>query len=278
MMAHIYEFAILTAVPDARRGERVNVGIIIFMPDRLDVRLSEVGKLRALKEGRWEDHLTTVRTQLMREFSEGESAPQFLKRAAMVEDVISFSEVSWFSIDREEQFEERVNAILTSLVTRPRGEVKPRVTQINSEIASTFRAAKVLATPTDTIESDRKIFRNFTISQEEELRADFILKNGAFHVMVTLDLRRVAVNVGQAALKAITLDKSTETLRGSVRKIAIYAAPSGAQQFRPHVGILTDYADRGHIFNWLDPDQRGRYTRMVYDAINGPHSFQLGIP
>ncbi len=90
------------------------------------------------------------------------------------------------------------------------------------------------------------MFQNVTISEEEELDADFILKNGAYHVTVTLDLRKAAIGKAQAALKAIVLDKSSAVLGGpgGVEKIAVYAASPDAHEFRPHIGILTDYATR----------------------------------
>ena len=47
-MAHIFNYSILTAIPDARRGERVNVGIVVFLAERLDIRFSDIAKLRAL--------------------------------------------------------------------------------------------------------------------------------------------------------------------------------------------------------------------------------------
>jgi hypothetical protein len=275
MMAHIFSFAILKAVPDARRGERVNVGMIIFMPDKIDMRFSEIGKIRALREGNWDDYLANVRHQLMRIFVPGDDPAQFLRRASVVEDVVRFTDPAAFSIERPEQYEERVKAILTALVTRPRGESKTRTPQINSEIARTFRMAKILAKATDSIDEGRKVFPNYPISDEEELSADFILKNGLYHVTVTLDLRRVSVNKAQAALKAVVLDKSSHVLVGGVQKIAVYAA-SDAQQYRPHIGILTDYSDSGQVYNWLDPEQRERYTRATYDAISGPLAFQLG--
>jgi hypothetical protein len=48
-MARSYKYAVLTAVPNPRRGERVNVGIIVFRPDGFDVRFKQAEyKLRAL--------------------------------------------------------------------------------------------------------------------------------------------------------------------------------------------------------------------------------------
>ena len=34
-MAHIFKYAVLMAIPDPARGERVNVGLVIFREDRM---------------------------------------------------------------------------------------------------------------------------------------------------------------------------------------------------------------------------------------------------
>jgi hypothetical protein len=48
-MAHTYQYSILTAIPDARRGERVNVGIVVFREGKADVRFVQAAfKLKAL--------------------------------------------------------------------------------------------------------------------------------------------------------------------------------------------------------------------------------------
>ncbi len=98
-MTHIFSFAILKATPDPRRGERVNVGIVVFKPDGLDIRIPEVGKLRALHDGDWSDYLEHVRTQLVRLFSPGDEPARFLHRASVFEDVVRFTDVASFSID-----------------------------------------------------------------------------------------------------------------------------------------------------------------------------------
>ena len=81
-----------------------------------------------------------------------------------------------------------------------------------------FRTSKVLAGRDDVLEDSRKVFQNVTISEEEELDADFLLKNGAYHVTVTLDLRKAAIGRAQAALKAIVLDKSSAVMTAGRRQ------------------------------------------------------------
>jgi hypothetical protein len=50
-MAHTFEYAILTAVPDQWRGERVNIGVVVFLDDRLDIRFSDFSKVAAIAGG-----------------------------------------------------------------------------------------------------------------------------------------------------------------------------------------------------------------------------------
>jgi hypothetical protein len=74
------------------------------------------------------------------------------------------------------------------------------------------------------------------------------------------------VDKGQAAIKAITLDRAGSSL-ADVQKIGVYAAPHDAVQFRPHIHMLSEYADE--TYNWADPQQQQRYLRSIYDALRG---------
>jgi hypothetical protein len=268
-MAHIYRYAILTAVPDAKRGERVNVGIAIFVNGDMDIRFSGVAKLTAISGGEWSSYVSDLRDRMKSIFVPNEEPTQFVSRYAALEQWIQFSDVSWFSANTTEEYENRIDQIIAAFIRRPREEraEKLRSTKINTEIAAVFRRAKVLATKGETIE-DHKIVRDYYISKDEELRADFVHKNGTFHVTATLDLRRPAVDLGHAALKAIVLDKAPESLPGGAQKYAVYAVEPGSQQFRPHVELLHDYSD--NAFNWLVADERAKYTRLIYSSLSAP--------
>src|SRR3979409_2223845 len=41
-MAHTYDFAVLRLVPDAARGESINLGLVVFQNESIDVRIGEV--------------------------------------------------------------------------------------------------------------------------------------------------------------------------------------------------------------------------------------------
>ncbi len=64
-MGHICKYAILMVVPDSRRGERVNVGLVVFLPDRVDVRCSASKKIGAIATGNWDAYVENAYRQLV---------------------------------------------------------------------------------------------------------------------------------------------------------------------------------------------------------------------
>lgn len=271
-MEHTFEYAILMAEPDPRRGERVNVGLVVFLPDRIDVRFSDLAKVRALAAGDWAEYIKDANRRLMSLFLPDQQPHALMRRFSLLEPIIRFSDLGWFSIERPEQYEERVKSILATLVNRPKPGARPKSTRINTEIAREFRRTKVLARPDEGI-GDHRVVRDFYVSEEEELKADFLVRNGIYHVTATLDLRRASNDISQATLKAVVLDKARQVFGAGSRRFGVYAAPPAVTETRPHIAILRDYADE--TFNWLDPDQRQAYTRAIYGAIHGANVYQL---
>lgn len=265
-MAHIYRYAILTAIPDPKRGERVNVGIAIFREAEIELRFSGVSKLSAISSGEWSTYVSEVSERIKSLYRGYEKPEEFIERYSVLESWLKFSTPAWFSAASQDEYEERIDQLVAAFVRKSHEEVgdKVRSTKINTEIARAFRRVHLLAKQDETIE-DHKIVRDYYISRDEELRADFVHKNGIFHVTATLDLRRPAVGLGYAALKAITLDKVKDAFGGEAKKYAVYAVAPGSQQFRPHVELLHDYSD--NAFNWLVPDERTKYTHLVYESL-----------
>jgi Protein of unknown function (DUF3037) len=271
-MEHIFKYAVITAIPDPRRGERVNIGIVIFLTNQLDIRFSDLPKVTAIAGGgNWAEYADQVADRLRKQFSVGHDPEKLISRTP--ESIIRFSEIAWFSISDETLYEPRISHILETLVNKPRPAIRPKSSRINTEMAGEFRRANVLAGPREGLE-DHKVVRDYYISKEEELRADFVVKNGAIHATATLDLRKAAVHISHATLPALILDKAVKTFGRETKRFGVYAAQqSTLSQFKAHLTILADYAD--NIYNWLDPADRRAYTRTIFSAINGPDSYKL---
>ncbi len=270
-MAHIFKYAILMAIPDPRRGERVNVGIVVFLNDRIDVRFAELSKISALAGGNWDAYATDLRRRLIDQFGSSEKAEEIIRADPRLDPVFQASDLSWLSINSANEYEDRIKEIMTSLVIRPKPEeARSKSTRINTEISRQLRSFKVLAKRDETINTHR-VVRDFYISKKEELIADFALKNGMMHIAATLDLRKSQVRLDEAALKAITLDKAREIFDSNVKLLGVYAAPEGAQQFKPHIELLKDYSDK--VYNWLDESERKAFTGALRRAASRPFEF-----
>jgi Protein of unknown function (DUF3037) len=276
-MANIFKYAILMAIPDQRRGERVNVGIVVFLNDRIDVRFAELSKIRALAGGDWDAYASDVRRRLLEQFETSKKAEEVIRTSPRLDPVFQASDLAWLSINSVEEYEGRIKEILTSLVIRPKIEARPKSTRINTEISRHLKNFKVLANRDETIDAHR-VVRDFYISKEEELIADFALKNGGMHITATLDLRKSHVRLDEAALKAITLDKAKQIYDSKVKRFSVYAVSEGVQQFKPHIELLKDYSDKA--YNWQDESERTEFTmelqRAAFEFSGNPASFKIG--
>ncbi len=273
-MEHIYKYAILTAIPNSRRGERVNVGVVVFLHDRVDVRFPGIGKIKALSHGAWEEYAQNVQRRLIEAYEGLDGLELFFDQFSISEPIVHLSEVSWFSTNSVSEYDDRINEILTALVMRPSAKKRSVAKRINTEISAIMRGHKILADDQAGIDQ-HKVVRDFYISKEEELKADFALRNGVIHVTATLDLRKSdSIRAkGDAAIKALVLDQVEKKYGTDAQRIGVYAVSEKDAFFKPHIEILKEYSNV--TFNWSDEDDRKKYMRKVMDALQGPSNYQL---
>ena len=271
-MGHIFNYSILVAIPSERRGERVNIGLIVFRPEALDVRVPGAAKLRSICPGAWVAHAAEFSARAKASYVPREDAKNFVLRVVFGEPFIKLSDIGWFDADTPSDYEGHVSEILASLVTCPpssfEGEEQAlgKPSKINKEIASVFRGLNVLAGKNETID-DHKITKDHFVSQKENLRADFAFKNGVYHVTATLDLRRTSVHIKEAAWKAMVLSEAKRNFGDNTKRFAVYAAPPGCQDFASHLELMAVHSDR--LFNWFDPHERSDYRDLTLLALRG---------
>jgi hypothetical protein len=265
----MYKYCVLMAIPDSRRGERVNIGAVVFCYDKVDVRVPESQKLGCLSEERWDAYVVEAARRIREEFSPEEDPMQFVTRFSATEPVVKMSDLGWFLADTAEQYEAQVSGILSELVLRPKGDragqdIPTRRSKINAEIAAEFKKIDILANHNETFE-DHKVKRDHFVSVEENLRADFVARNGVYHVTSTLDLRRDSVHIKEAGWKAIVLVEARRNFGPDTRGYGVYAAEHDAIQFRSHIELLRVHSNG--IYNWLNPDDRWAYRQMMRAAV-----------
>ena len=271
-MAHIYNFSIIRVSPDPKRGELVNIGIVVFLRSKLDVRiLPSLAKVNAL-------HGELDLTQLhslpikLNSFVKGVKSVadrhNFIRRIGMVE----LSDLGQFVADAGIEYEDRVDDLLTRLVkptVAPR-EAGHQSSKLHSQVRSIIKDAKILGRNNSDIEN-HLIVQNFPISSDKGLYADFVGKNSKFYVTETLDFRvgrgLFGVKFNESAKSALVLREARQKF-GDSRRILMYAASDQTQpQVKPHLNLLEEFTT--DIFNFESANDRARYISTLTSAFGG---------
>lgn len=263
-MDRIFDYAVLQAVPDVRRGEKVNVGIAVMKKDGIDVRVFETRKIQALTGQSWDSHIDAFSNLLKKLDDPSLPSSERLRRFKTVEGQLVFSNTGWFQSGSDDAYEITLSDIARSVILRPKVKRQKDDTSIVAEISSELRSAQILATKNDVIGSG-KVVRNYHI--DAGLEADFAQLNSKLHVASVLDLRSAHPQLAQAALKAITLDRAAAVHQGPVHKIGVYAVASARRsEVKENIALLGRYAD--DVVNWEDQSDRRGLKRMFFDAYN----------
>jgi hypothetical protein len=257
---------VVVRVADSVRGERLNAGIAIFdglsaevrTPKRLDKlrAMSHALDLEAFKEilGR----LPEIDRLVM---SDGTLVLD--ERLARLRDftALDFSEPAWLEAPTHEAYEAAVGNLLKHLVEPEPGRVPAlrKRSRLLSVVKKAFAGERVLAKKGEDLSSHR-IVTNFEIA--EGLQADFILKNGAMHIVETVDAsddqssaRKI---VSDIAVSALVLEQARMTFGETVTRARLVydASPTFERLATPS---LEAAAHQGtELVNWASGDDRRR--------------------
>jgi hypothetical protein len=262
-MDRSYSFAVLQALPDKVRAERVNVGVVVASTDGIDLRAPELRKLRILTGHEWHDITAAYDERLNDEWKQCADLSQLRERIGAVSEIFSLSQMGSLVIGKPEEYEESVAAILHRYVDRPKLSRREKQQKINAEIARTLRNAGVLQAKGETIDS-HKVVQRYVISQEKDIVADFAYKNGSMKVVSTLDLRSTKSAHSRACEKGATLFFAKQEYGSQTRPFGVYAvSPEEEATRRSEIEILSGFAD-GNVFNWLSIEDRQRFSAAFY--------------
>ena len=261
-----YSYVLLQAVPDPRRGERVNVGLIVLKPDGLDIQVHESRKLRALTGESWDAYIGDFESLLRDADRPNLSSEERLARFALVQNQFVTSKPGWFEAPDAKAYDAMLKSIVGNLIARPKPKRTKEEQTVVAEISAALRTADVLGSKDELLESG-KVIRGFEV--EDGLEADFVQMNSQFHVASVLDLRSDNPRLSQAALKAIVLDRARANWasKGTVHRIGVIAATKARlPQLRENVRLLEEYSDE--VLNWTDRSHQKRLKRIFFDAYN----------
>lgn len=273
-MAASYKFTLLKLSPSDARGEVLNVGLAVFGPDGLDVRVGRrLEKTRsisaAIDYSELRGLLNNLRLVDSRLRDQGiDSAEDRLEKLSTIRP-LSFSEAPGnFVAESPSAYEDRIEAILKAMVdAEPMpAKIKQKRSRLLTQLKTSFRQERVLARKDEDLSSHRIVPR---FELDEGLTADLVLKNGAYHVVETVDastdddsrfLRKTIGEIGIAALVLETARMKFGEKETSAR--LVYAAsPNIEKAARP--SLEAAHHQGATLVNWLSADERNRFVHEL---------------
>jgi hypothetical protein len=271
-MERVYSFAIVRICPDPRRGELVNIGITVFLPRRLDVRiLPTLGKVHALHG---ELDLAALYALPEKLSAYAKIHRSVAERYALIRKVgmVELSDLGQFRSKDEAEYEQTVQTLITQLVapTVAPFEKEAPQSRLQSQVRKIIRDVKILGRHQGDFDK-HKIVQNYPIAPGKGLYADFAGQNSQFHVTETIDFR---VDRGirgpkfNESAKAAFVLREARALHADSNRFLFYAATAEVEsQVAPHLALLGEFAT--DFVNFESASDRGRYAQRLAVAFGG---------
>lgn len=270
-MALSFEYAILRVIPDARRGESVNIGLVVFADPGVDVRiLPSLAKVTALN-GQVDLAKLRELPETLSEWTTGVTDNG--ARHALLQNLglVSVSNLGRFELVQGREYEQVVSQLMRTLVNPITVPREPYGTRIKTDLSKRFRKSNLLGDKPSAI-AEHLIVQDYPIDEADGLYADFALKNSAYHVTETADFRAPSTPpVGlmrAASFAAVKLDKARQAFGKGTKRYVVYATRKGVPS-NP-INLLSDYSD--HMFHLESRQDMASYMELVMAAASKTHS------
>jgi hypothetical protein len=270
MMDRFYKFAIVRFTPDQTRGETLNLGTLVVLNEGLDIRLTRrLERVRAFSAAldtsilyELVDNLK-VMDERLRDKELGTE-----ERIAMLSQVgpLKLSEFGTFRAENVNAYEARLAQIFKSMIdpepALPR--MREKRSKLLTQVKSFFRQERVLAKRNEGLDSHRIVAG---LELDEGLTADLVLKNGAMHIVETVDasgdessLRKAIGEIGTAAL---VLERARMKFGEQQTKSRIVYAASSSLERVAMPSLEAAQHQGAEIINWASADDRNKFIRSL---------------
>ncbi|MGC6654225.1 DUF3037 domain-containing protein [Pantoea sp. EEL5] len=262
-----FKYSLIRVTPNLEKGETINVGMIVYDGNEIDVRMiSSVSKLKAIDKCldiNYLDDLTNSLNELANALDDVYLLPKLFKGS------LSLSDFGIFTIDNNSNYDKKINELMNRLVNPHKKPYKRAHRKVFFDIKETFIQHGIFSKYDEDL-FNHKVVANYPISDEEGLRADFLLKNGAYHLTEAIDFRseNMKKQMGEAALSALTISKAQEIFCGNIKSFVIYAAETITQEMsaKQQLTLLEKHSD--NLINAFSKEDMSQYYEHIMNAAS----------
>ena len=259
---HFFDYALIRYMPDPKRGEIFNIGLIVFKPSAIDIRvLPHAHKIiNSLNDNKllsfqksWEFLSSMV----------DEPNKRYDILASATHGVF-LSEKAYFSIMAIHEYEPKVQELFNQLVkpVSAKRNVHHQNSRFYTNIKNQFKDLHILATTPHEIES-HKVVPHYLLNEEMGLSADFALKNGHLRLTQTVDynVHNPKEKQKETGLKIMSFLEGKKVRDNAVFYFVYSANTQKEQEIRNQLNMVSEYTDQ--LFNFESNEDKVRYFNMM---------------
>jgi len=260
-----YDYSLIRYMPSQKRGEIVNIGIIVFNRSSIDLRiLSGAAKLRLLDGSSSIDDISEFEFILDEAKKICKTSDEIINFLGMFKSAFKLSAKAKFSIDHEGQYESQLTRLFNDLVKpfSTRDAVK-KTSRIQTLMKHKFEALNLLAKSAEEL-SYHKVVQNYNFSDKSGFSADFLLKNGKFHISEVIDynVNDLSAKFKETTLKVMTFMEGKKHLGQDSGCYFVYSASGSIEkEIQPHLNLAEDYSSS--IFNIASKQEEKTYFDLM---------------
>jgi len=270
-MARWYSFSVARLSAHPSRAERLNVGLVVFNEDRLDVRPARnLEKIRAISAA---VDVQAVRMSMLRldqldRIVQSEGHLELGDRFAALQTIspLELSQLGRFECRSTDSYEQAVAGILMRLVEpEPAKIIKPiRRSHLLSSLKAALKNERVLAKKGDDLSSHR-VVPSWQLA--EGLSADLVLKNGAMHVIETVDAQSDEISVrklvSDIAVSALVLEQARMIFGDQATKARLVYSASASNEAIAKPSLRAAEHQGTELINWASHDARLKFITEI---------------
>lgn len=270
-MARWYNFALASLAAHPARNERLNVGIVIFDGAALDVRPAKnLDKIRAMSASIDTENLrgTLLRLEQLDRVVRRESDMDDADRLTALRSISPFelSPMNRFEAHSNVAYEQAVADILSKFVEPEPAQFKKLVrrSRLLSSLKAAFKDERVLARRGEDLSAHR-VVSGWQLA--EGLSADLVLKNGAMHVIETVDAQSDDISlrklISDIAVSALVLEQARMTFGDSETNARLVYSASAANETIVTPSLRAAEHQGTKLINWASHDDRLRFIHDI---------------
>ncbi|MBL0253196.1 MAG: DUF3037 domain-containing protein [Polaromonas sp.] len=239
---------IINYQPYPARAEHCSVGALVFNAEgsaRAHLA-TNLKKLKALDPQSSVEILHDSLKWLVSEINKNQDAWNAFRHGF---SSLRFSkDAGYFLYETDAEYDKQVKWLL-SVSSEPRssrqGEIRKPKSRLFIELRDTFKAYGWLGDSVQDI-NNHQVVTNFPVSLDEDLSAEFAMKNGILHLAETVDFRNGVSNVKkmEARGKALVFDFAKEQIKNTACTVIVAAGDYADVEIKRSMNMLNRYSDR----------------------------------